>query len=69
MVYGNEDEFCKRCGRPFEEQSESLQIEIDYEDAAEYIFDQLLDDGAVMDRKDILRLLELLNEYVEHFCS
>lgn len=69
MAYSDHEEFCRRCGRPYEETAAPNQIDIDFEDAAEYIFDQLLDEGAVMDRKDILRLLELLNEYVEHFCS
>jgi hypothetical protein len=62
----HDGEFCRRCGRPYEDhESDGLYVDVDLNDATEYIFGELLDDGIVVDRLDIVSLLQLFLEYVE----
>lgn len=57
------DDFCRRCGRPYAEHDQHLDIDLD--DATDFIFDRLIEDGVVVDRLDIVSLLQLFVEYTD----
>lgn len=63
MSYHDED-FCRRCGRPYEEHESDGIIDIDCAEASEYIFDRLLEDGVVSKREDIADVLHLFLEFL-----
>jgi hypothetical protein len=56
------EEFCRRCGRPY---NEHHGISVDVNEATDYIFDRLLENGIIVDRLDIVELIHLFDEYVE----
>lgn len=59
------DDFCRRCGRPYETH-EFTHIEVDLDDATDHIFDRLLDAGIVVDRLDIVSLLQEFTHYLDN---
>jgi hypothetical protein len=57
------EDFCKRCGRSYAEDDKHLDVDLD--DATDYIFDRLLERGTVVDRMDIVQLIQMFVSYTD----
>lgn len=63
MIYSDEDEFCKRCGQPLQEQSKPVQV-IEKLEVVDYVVEQLFKEGTLALPEEVEKVVDLICEYV-----
>lgn len=63
MIYTDEDEYCRRCGQPVNQQPNPVR-ELSRCEVTDYVFDQLIKEGIVTTKDDLEHVVLLICEYV-----